>query len=208
MNTPNVAKPAPRRTRSKGGRDVTLFLVEQETRIPTSIYKKLSPTNPFAKVGWFRALDLATSGLLVATVKGEGLAGKPNDLWLLAFELLETKGIRKGISFREVAEAADCKPEQAKRAMLKAEKLIYELFGFNICFADHNGIWKLATEEEVAKKYARMALEMQSKYERMRLYLPHMLMQGEKKASLMVDLFALPEPTKEGGEGNDGQAAD
>lgn len=187
-----------------------LFDPEGKSRLPVTIYDRLAPSNPYASVSWFRALDLANQGLLAHTLIAEGLMTfDPEDRWFQAVKALEAKGIRKGVTARELARVLNCAPATAKRHMLIGEAHIYSVFGLNISFATGNGIWRIATRDEAAAKYARMGKEIKAKFQRMRMYAPHMAALGAQPDPVPMELL-LPAPKprrKKGGAGHD-HAAD
>ena len=152
---------------------MTLFPSDDKSKLPVTIYAGLAPSNPHAAVSWFRALDLANRGMLAHALISEGLMQfDPEDKWFQAVKMLEERGIRRGVTPAEVADALQCAPVTARRHMLKAEEAIYATFGLNVIFGGR-GVWRIATNTETARKYEQMVMELRGKYRRMAMYRPH-----------------------------------
>ena len=77
--------------------------------------------------------------------------------------------------------------------MLKAEEMIYRHFGLNVSFVDNNGMWRLATEAEVAQKYADALKAMSTYAKRIAMYRPMAEELGTATGTLVVPLFELKE---------------
>ncbi|MFT2719889.1 hypothetical protein ACMT4L_07785 [Deinococcus sp. A31D244] len=162
--------------------------------LPKKLYRQLAPANPFARIGWYASLHLLENRRLSETIRDEQLAKiRANSTWLTAFEMLEKRGLHLGVSVAEVAEQLGVKPQQAKRAMLKAEEALFIIYGINVCFVDGNGKWRLATEREVAVKYAQMLKQVSKTTTRLRFYQGAARDLGERRGTLNIPLFELPE---------------
>ena len=99
------------------------------------VLKQFSPSNPNSRVSFFIALHLMDQGELAHTIHEQGLAAiRESTSWIKAFELLETKGIRQGIHFREVSEVLEVTPQTAKRACQRASREIFAIYGLHIGF--------------------------------------------------------------------------
>ena len=169
---------------------MTLFPSDDKSKLPVTIYAGLAPSNPHAAVSWFRALDLANRGMLAHALISEGLMQfDPEDKWFQAVKMLEEKGIRRGVTPAEIAQVLKCAPATARRHMLMGEKYLFALFGINVCFASGNGIWRIATREEAAAKYTRLALEINEKTERAKMYSGHHGAVHTNRRSVQLELF-------------------
>lgn len=173
---------------------LALFPMGDKSRLPVTIYAGLAPSNPNAPVTWFKALDLANQGMLAHALIEEGLMEfDPEDKWFLAVKTLEAKGIRRGVTASEVARVLGCAPATAKRHMLLGEQNLYQVFGLNVCFASQNGVWRIATRDEVVIKYTRMGSELKAKFRRMQMYQPHMAALGGRPDPAPMEIL-LPLP--------------
>jgi hypothetical protein len=176
---------------------MTLFPLDEKSKLPVTLYAGLAPSNPHASVSWFRALDLANRGMLAHALINEGLMEfDPEDKWFIAVKALEERGIRRGVTPAEVAEVLQCAPSTARRHMLKGEEFLYAVFGLNVIFSGH-GFWRIATNTETAKKYELMASELRGKYRRMAMYRPHVAaLEGHRKPVQLELLVAVRQPRK------------
>ena len=175
---------------------MTLFPSDDKGRLPVTIYAGLAPSNPHATVSWFRSLDLANRGMLASALISEQLMQfDADDRWFRALEVLEERGIRRGVTPDEVATALECAPVTARRHMLRAEEAIYATFGLNVIFAGR-GVWRIATNTETAKKYEVMVMELRGKYRRMAMYRPHAGSLSDNKPVQLELLVAVRTPVK------------
>lgn len=190
---------------------MTLFPPDDKSRLPVTIYAGLAPSNPHATVSWFRSLDLANRGMLASALISEQLMQfDPDDRWFRALEVLEERGIRRGVTPDEVATALDCASVTARRHMLIGEFHLFALFGINVCFSSGNGVWRIATREEAAAKYSRGAAEIKEKNKRNLLYSgQHGAVNADRK-SVQIELFIMPKAKKGKGKakGKKHEAAD
>lgn len=162
--------------------------------LPKRLYKKLAPSNPYVKVPFFRAMELMYKRKLAETIReDEEVKIRANSTWLAAFEMLEKRGLHLGVHVNELAAARGITPKAAKAAMLKAEEMIYRHFGLNVSFVDNNGMWRLATEAEVAQKYADALKAMSTYAKRIAMYRPMAEELGTATGTLVVPLFELKE---------------
>jgi hypothetical protein len=187
---------------------MTLFPVDEKSRLPVTIYAGLAPSNPHSSVSWFRALDLANRGMLAHALIDEGLMEfDPDDKWFQAVKALEERGIRRGVTPAEVAQTLQCAPATARRHMLKAEHFLYSVFGLNVIFSGR-GVWRIATNTETARKYEQMSTELRSKFQRMAMYRPHVAaLEGHRKPMQLELLVPVRHPRK-GKKAGDHEAAD
>lgn len=164
--------------------------------LPKRLYKKLTPSNPYARLSFFSSLELLYTRRLASTIRAdERLKADANSTWLAAFEMLEARGLHLGVSVQEVAQARGVTPGTAKKAMLKAEVMIYEHFGLNVSFVDNNGVWRLATDIEVARKYAATLKAMKTYAKRAQMYRPMAQEIGRQTGTLELPLFDFPKGT-------------
>lgn len=161
-------------------------------QLPRKLYQSLAPSNPFAVVRFSRTIDLMYTRQLSVTLRDEDLANiRANSTWLMAFEMLEARGLHLGLHVSELAEAKGITPAAAKRAMLRAEEIIFQVYGINISFIDNNGRWRLATEREVAVKYAEMLRVVRGMSERLKMYRAPASDLGKRQGTLNIPLFTL-----------------
>ena len=169
--------------------------------VPKRLYKKISPSNPYAKIPFFQAMERMYTRNLAQKLREEVQENvNANAIWLTAFEMLEKKGIHIGISVKELAEARGISTGYAKRMMLKAEQEIYRHYGINISFVENNGVWRLATDVEVARKYAAALKSMKTYVKRIEMYRPMAQELGTASGTLQLPLFDVPKDLKEGNE--------
>lgn len=162
------------------------------TAVPRKLIRKLAPSNPKAKVPYHAAIQLMLARQLGTIIRDQKLANiRANSTWLFAFEMLEDRGLHKGLHVSELAEAKGITLSAAKRQMLRAETMVYDLFGINISFIDRDGMWRLATEQEVALKYAQMLRSIKSVSERVRMYQGAAAKLGEREGRVALPLFKI-----------------
>lgn len=169
-------------------------LPERVSRVPLTIYKKISPDNPRAKVNLINALGLIYTGQLAETIRENNLAKlRANTAWIKALELLESEGLYQGLHFRDIAEHLGVHPESAKAACLKAETEIYEIYGIHIGFFDNNGVWRLGTDKDVARKYGTTMRAIVKWAKRASMYAEQARTFGAEAEPLMMPLYEIPE---------------
>lgn len=158
--------------------------------VPRKVIRQLAPSNPKAKVPYQSAVQFMMTRQLGTIIRDRKLANvRANSTWLFAFEMLEDRGLHKGLHVSELADAKGITLSAAKRQMLRAETMIYEVFGLNISFIDRDGMWRLATEQEVALKYAQMLRSIKSVSERVRMYQGAAAKFGERAGRVALPLF-------------------
>lgn len=166
--------------------------VRMRSAVPRKLVRQLAPSNPNAKVTFHKARDLMMLRQLTTTIRDEKLANvRANSTWLLAFEMLEERGLHRGLHVTELAEAQGISASAAKRSMLRAERIVYDVFGINISFIDRDGMWRLATEREVALKYAQMLRSIKTVSERVHMYQGAAAKLGKKQGRVALPLFKI-----------------
>jgi hypothetical protein len=162
------------------------------------VLKQISPSNPESRVNFHLALHLMDQRELARTVAEKGLkAIHKNTTWIKAFSLLEAEGLRKGLYFREVAEALELSPKAAKRACLKASKEIYEIYGVHVGFfpngeGRYDGRFRLGTDKEVAFKYYRDAKAAATWFRNLMRFAHHAEDFAVSKKTMEVSMFEPP----------------
>lgn len=182
---------------------IRLFdLPQQASAIPLSLYRKITPDNPRARVTFYAALALLGAGMLAHTVREQKLAKlTASTSWIRALEALESRGLHRGMHYREIAELLGVTPEAGKAACLRAEEEVYAIYGLHIGFFDNNGVWRLGTDKDVARKYGDTMRSLVSWARRATMYAEQARTHGKPRPPLMVPLFELPEEAEEGGNG-------
>jgi hypothetical protein len=118
---------------------------ERNARVPNRLYKEISPHNPHARFTFFTAVGLMYEGKLVRTILEKGLVKvRKNASWLKCLTILEVHGISDGVHYLDLADLLGITPPSAKTACLKAEKIVFDIYGFHVGFFTHDGIFKLA----------------------------------------------------------------
>ncbi|EYB69088.1 hypothetical protein DEIPH_ctg011orf0056 [Deinococcus phoenicis] len=172
---------------------------ERASKVPLSLYKKLSPDNPRARVSLMNTLTLMYSGKLAATIREHKLAKLTEKTsWIKALELLESKGLYQGMHYREIAAALGVTPDTAKAACLRAEQEIYDIYGIHVGFFDNDGTWRLGTDKDVARKYGEAMRAVVKWAKRASMYAEQARVYGEQKDPLMLPLFDIPKDLKDG----------
>lgn len=162
--------------------------------VPRKLVRQLAPSNPKAKVTFRKSVELMVTRRLAPTIREDRLSTlRANSTWLVAFEMLEDRGLHKGLHVTELAEARGMTVSAAKKAMLVAEKKVYEVFGINISFIDRDGVWRLATEREVALKYAQMLRTIKTVSQRVGMYHSAAAKLGVKDGRVQLPLFKFPQ---------------
>lgn len=171
---------------------------ERAGKVPLSLYKKLSPDNPSARVSLMNTLTLMYAGKLAATIKEHQLAKlTERTSWIRALELLESSGLYRGMHYREIAQALGVTPETAKAACLKAEEEVYAIYGIHVGFFDNNGVWRLGTDKDVARKYSEAMRAVVKWAKRASMYAEQARVYGSAKEPLMLPLFDIPNNLKD-----------
>lgn len=166
---------------------------DRVSRLPLSLYKKLSPDNPRALVSLMNTLGLMYAGRLTATIREHRLGQvRANASWLRALELLEDKGLYQGLHYRDIAQALDVRPDTAKAICLKAETEVYRIYGIHVGFFDHDGTWRLGTDKDVARKYGESVRALVTWAKRTSMYAEQARVFGTEKAPAVIPLFDLP----------------
>lgn len=169
----------------------------QKGDVPKRLYKKISPSNPYAQIPFWKVIERMYTRNLSQALREETEANiKASAVWLSAFEMLEAKGVHVGISVKEVAETRGVTAGYAKKMMLKAEREIYRHYGINISFVENNGVWRLATDLEVARKYAAALQSMKTYAKRIEMYRPMAQELGAAAGTLQLPLFDAPSGKK------------
>lgn len=168
-------------------------LPERKNTMPLTLYKKLSPDNPRAKISFFNVLALIYEGKLAETIRERKLAQiRKNSTWLAVLELLERSGLYQGMHFREIGEELGTSSENAKQACLRAELEVYEIYGIHIGFFDRDGTWRLGTDVDVAIKYRDNMKAIVAFASRTAIYVEHAATHGKNMGQLQAPLFELP----------------
>lgn len=171
-----------------------LFELPRQLRsaVPQKFIRQLAPSIPSAKVAFRKTTELMLTRQMGAIIRDQRLANiRANSTWLLAFEMLEAKGLHNGLKVEELADAQGISVGAAKRSMLRAEMIIYEIFGVNISFLDRDGTWRLATEREAALKYAAMLRSIKTVSDRVKMYQGAAAKLGKREGRVALPLFTV-----------------
>lgn len=162
--------------------------------VPLKLYKQLSPSNRMSKFSFFVALHLLDQRALAKTILEEKpVKLRKNSTWFKCFALLETCGLRRGIHYREIAEALEISPESARAACLKAEFEIYAIYGLHVGFFSNDGKFRLATDKEVGLKYHEVTVQLRGWLKRASMYTHIASELGSSRGQLQTPLFTPPE---------------
>lgn len=168
-----------------------MFMVpERNARVPDKLYKEISPQNHMARFTFFEAAGLLYQGKLTLTIREKNLVPiRANSSWLKCLDILEKHGMSYGVHYLDLADALELKPETTRGACLKAEKVIFDLYGFHVGFFSRDGIFKLATDAEVAEKALLVMKEVTAKAKRLGMYSGALSEFSEPLGTLQVQLF-------------------
>lgn len=158
--------------------------------LPRQNGRRLALFNPNALVSFGKVMTLMRDRQLAATIRELDIAKKANSTrWLLALELLEEKGMAVGLDPEDLADALDITVLSARRAMNRAEYVIYDVLGLHVSFFKRGEPWRLLNHKEAALKYARTTKDLSTRYKRARLYLNVTRYNGTEQEELQVPIF-------------------
>jgi len=173
--------------------------------LPQRRGRRLVLFNPHALISIGKVMTLMRDKQLTETVKGLRVSQqKRSTRWLTALELLEQRGLQNGLDPDTLASHLGISTTAARRAMNRAEFVIFDVFGLHVTFFQRNEKWRLLNHVEATRKYARTVKDLSTRSKRARLYLNVSRYHGtEQEEDLRVPLFrfdfspeALPNETQ------------